>query len=227
MIIDVIILSNTANLDYYNMLKNCINTIKASEGVETNIIVVETNKKLKGKKDTLKLPIDVFVVPDDEKFNFNKYQNYGLDHCKNDYICFSNNDVYYEKDTLYKLYKQLDKYDSVSPWEKTISNLFFSKPGIYEGYATRQYVTGWCILTKKQTLEKIGRLDERFSFWFADDDYSKMLEINGLKHALIGDAVVNHLCQRSHNLWGPSEHYNQTDGLGKVFEDKWNVVKNE
>ena len=220
--IDVIVLSNTANISYYNMLHRCVTSIKSSTNINTNVIVVETNKKLKDKKDQLKLPVDVLVVPEDEKFNFNKYQNYGLDHSKSDYICFSNNDVFYEKDTLSKLVKHLDVYDSVSPWEKKISYYFFDKPGIYEGYSSRSHVTGWCIVTKKATLEKIGRFDERFSFWFADDDYSKMLEKNNLKHALIGEAVVEHWAESSHNLWDPSERYNQTDGLGKVFEEKWN-----
>lgn len=223
--VDVIILSNTADIGYYNMLKKCITSIKNSEKVETQIIVVETNKNLKGKKDKLKLPIDKFIVPDDKKFNFNKYQNYGLEQCDNNYICFSNNDVFYEKDTLYKLVKHLDKYDSVSPWERKISYLFFKQPGIYEGYSSRQHITGWCIVTKRQTLEKIGKFDERFSFWFADDDYSKMLQINNLKHALIGEAVVDHLAEQSHKLWGPGERYEQTDGLGKVFEDKWGKTK--
>lgn len=220
--IDVIVLSNTANMQYYDMLSKCVASIKSSENVNTNIILVETNKKLKDKQGQLKLPIDVFIVPDDEKFNFNKYQNYGLDHSKSDYICFSNNDVMYEKDTLSKLAKHLYVYDSVSPWERKISYLFFDKPGVYEGYSSRKHVTGWCILTKRQTLNKIGRFDERFSFWFADDDYSKMLETNNLRHALIGEAVVDHAPESSHSLWDPAERYNQTDGLGKVFEAKWN-----
>lgn len=222
MTIDVIILSNTANISYYNMLKRCVETLKESEDVNTNIIVVETNKKLKEKLDQLKLPVDEFLVPNDEKFNFNRYLNYGLDKCKNDYICLSNNDVFYKKDTLKILAKYLEKYDSVSPWDELSTFRLHPKKDIYEGYCTRYNVTGWCIMTKKNTFDIIGKFDERFSFWFADDDYSKMLQTNGLKHALIGEASVEHLCQQSHDLWDPSERYYQTDGLGKVFEEKWN-----
>lgn len=220
--IDVIVLSYTKNVYYYNILQKCLTSLKASEGVNVNTIVVETNKKLKDKQDTLKLPIDTFIVPDDKSFNYNRYQNYGLEHSNSNYICFSNNDVFYEKDTLRTCIKHLDKYDSVSPWERKMSYMFFSKPGIYEGYSSRQYVTGWCIVTKRKTLDTIGKMDEKFSFWFADDDYSKMLQVNNLKHALVGDAVVDHMVGQSHDLWPDEERYNQTDGLGKVFEEKWN-----
>jgi len=91
--VDIIILSNTINIQYYNMLKECITSIKANKNIIPYIIVIETNKKLKDKQDSLKLPIDVFFVPGDETFNYNKFQNYGLNFSKNKYICFSNNDV--------------------------------------------------------------------------------------------------------------------------------------
>ena len=96
--IDVIILSNTANLEYYSKLKKCINSLKSSTNIKTNIIVIETNKKLRGKN--LKLPIDTLYIPEDAEFNYNKFLNYGLTFCKHDYLCISNNDVYYNKDVL-------------------------------------------------------------------------------------------------------------------------------
>lgn len=220
--VDVIILSNTKDVRYYNMLKQCLKSIKLSSNVLTKTIVVETNKKLKDKQDILNLPIDHFIVPDDETFNYNRYQNYGLEYSDSNFICFSNNDVVYGRDTLETLVKYLSIYDSVSPWERNMSSKFFKTRGIYEGYATRQFVTGWCFMTKRSTLDKIGKFDERFSFWFADDDYSKMLQVNELKHALIGDTTVDHLVSQSHDLWPEEERHKQTDGLGKVFEKKWN-----
>ena len=77
-------------------------------------------------------------------------------------------------------------------------------------------------MTTKGVLNTIGsKFDEKFSFWFADDDYSKMLETSGLKHALIGDALVEHRVGQSHGLWPSHQRHAQTDGMGKVFEEKW------
>lgn len=112
-------------------------------------------------------------------------------------------------------------YDSVSPWEQTYSPRYFSKRGIYEGYNTRQYITGWCFCTTRETINKIGgKFDEDFSFWYADDDYAKLLEINNLKHALIGDTTVRHLVEQSKNLLG-DQIETQTTGQEKTFKNKW------
>lgn len=222
MTIDVIILSNTANMKYYTMLRDCITSIKNSVGIETNIILIESNEKLKNKKNEYLLPIDVFYVPDDEKFNYNKFQNYGISLSKNDIVCFSNNDVIYSPHTLKSLCDNLSLYDSVSPWEPSVSPLFHSERSNKIGYATRKYITGWCICTTKKTLETIGsKFDESFSFWYADDDYSKLLEKHKLTHALIGDAEAVHLIEQSHNLWNPEDRISQTTGQSEKFELKW------
>jgi GT2 family glycosyltransferase len=220
--IDIIILSNTISMQYYNMLKECILSIKNNTNIIPYIIVIETNKKLKGKLDSLKLPIDVFFVPDDEVFNYNKFQNYGLSFSQNKFICFSNNDVIYQQDTLHTLIKYLGEYDSVSPWEQTYSPRYFPTRGVYEGYNTRQHLTGWCFCTTRDTIDKIGgKFDESFSFWFADDDYAKLLEANNLRHALIGDTTVIHLVEQSKDLLGDKLE-EQTIGQEKVFKNKWN-----
>jgi len=218
--VDVIILSNTANFEYYGKLKKCIATLKSSSNIETNIIVIETNKKLRGKD--LKLPIDTFYIPEDEEFNYNKFLNYGLTFCKHDYLCISNNDVYYNKDVLYTLVDHLTEYDSVSPWDDNSTWRFHQTKDIHVGFSTRAFVTGWCIVTKRDTIDRIGgKFDERFSFWFQDDDYSKLLEANDLTHALIGNVSVWHDCGQSHELFSEQDRQRQTHGLAAVFEEKW------
>ena len=216
--IDVVILSNTANIEYYKMLKQCITSIKSNTDVNTNIILVETNKELKGKD--LKLPIDTIYIPEEEEFNYNKFLNYGLQFCKNDFICITNNDVIYESNTLKVLVDSLDKYDSVSPWDNRDSWKFHKERKTYEGYRTTIHLTGWCIVTTKETLKNIGgSFDERFEFWYQDDDYSRLLQQNNLTHALIGDVSVYHLGQQSHKLF--EDVNKKTQGMSEVFLRKW------
>lgn len=225
--VDVIILSNTINMYYYNMLKTCVMSIRNSKNIIPYIIVIETNKKLKNKLETLKLPVDVFFVPDDSAFNYNRFQNYGLTFSKNKYICFSNNDVIYQEDTLHTLTNYLSVYDSVSPWEQNYSPRYFTSRGIYEGYETRQFLTGWSFCTTRDTINKIGgKFDESFSFWYADDDYAKLLEANNLKHALIGDTTVVHLVEQSRDLLGDKID-EKTTGQEKIFKAKWSSKANE
>jgi hypothetical protein len=207
-------------MKYYNMLKRCVESIKGSKDVNTRIILVESNKKLKDRE--LKLPIDVMITPEEE-FNYNMFVNYGLRECVNDIICVTNNDVFYSTDTLSILASYLDVYDSVSPWDTNMTHRLHSKRGIYEGYKTRYNLTGYSFVFKKSTLEAIGgSFDERFSFWYADDDYAMCLKKCGLRHALIGDAEVHHEIEQSHELFGDESSRNErTVGARKIFEDKW------
>ena len=217
--IDIVILSNTADINYYKMLKQCIMSIKSNKDINTHIIVVETNKNLKGKD--LKLPIDVLYIPDETEFNYNKFLNYGIQHCKHDFICISNNDVIYESNTLNGLVGCLDRYDSVSPWDNNVSWKYHSTRDTYEGYETTEHLTGWCIVTKRNTLEKIGgSFDERFAFWYQDDDYAELLKKNNLIHALVGDVSVYHLGQQSLKLFG-NKVSKMTHGLLDKFNQKW------
>jgi hypothetical protein len=216
--IDIVILSNTANLEFYKLLKQCIVSIKSNKDINTNIILVETNKDLKGKD--LYLPIDKIIIPEEEQFNYNKFLNYGINACENEYICISNNDVVYESNTLKVLVDSLAKYDSVSPWDNRDSWDFHEMRGTYEGFRTTIHVTGWCIVTKKETLDKIGgTFDEQFEFWYQDDDYSSLLQQHNLTHALIGDVSVYHLGQKSHDLLDNKKQ--KTEGMKQKFLNKW------
>lgn len=219
--IDVIILTNTANGWYHNLLSECIRSIKSNTNINTNIIVVESNLKLVHKTiEDYEMPINVLLSPN-EPFNFNRFLNYGIKASTSEYICLSNNDVIYDPNCFGELVKGLDSYDSVSPWEPTMSWNFHSKQENHEGYITRSHITGWCICIKRSTIEKIGLLDENFSFWYADDDYAKTLETNGLKHALIGKAEAVHLIEKSHGLIPYDKREEKTINQGKVYDKKW------
>ena len=164
--------------------------------------------------------MDTLIFPD-EDFNYNKFLNIGLKECKNETILITNNDVFYEKDTLKILHKHLEKYDSVSPWDNNITPKLYNERNIYEGHEIRYNIAGYSILTKRSTLDKIGNFDERFSFWYADNDYAMSLKTNNLKHALIGHASVFHAVEQSHNLFNEEEKIKQTTGAKKIFEEKW------
>ena len=96
-----------------------------------------------------------------------------------------------------------------------------SERGIYEGYKIRYNVAGYSILTTRSTLNTIGNFDEKFSFWYADDDYAMSLKANKLRHALIGSASVFHAVEQSHGLFNEEERIKQTTGAKKIFEEKW------
>ncbi len=200
----VIILSFTKDPSYYTMLKNCIESIGDYE-----IVVVETNSKLKGKD--MMLPAK-FVFPEEE-FNYNKFLNYGFQNLnKKEKVIVSNNDVVYGPGCIDALFKSLDTYDSVSPVEK------YSDKNI-TGYTVGEHVKGWCIGLNYKVYEQMGGWDESFKFWYQDNDYCNFLQKHSFNHALIGSAVANHLCSKSHSLVGDLKEF--TNDQISTLEQKW------
>lgn len=214
--VDVVILSNTANVQYYNLLAECIDSIKKTS--QANVIVVETNSKLKNK--SIPLSIDKIIFPCEE-FNYNAFLNKGINETTREKIIISNNDVIYEPNCILNLASALNSYDSVSPVDKNNSK-HQNISTITEGAEVGFHVIGYSIGIKKTTLKRIGEFDENFTFWYQDNDYCNLLKKYKLKHALIPDAKCFHYGGVSHNLIPPEKIKDKTDGLYRVLKEKWN-----
>lgn len=206
----VLILSNTANAEYYNMLENCIDSIG-----KYKIIVVETNTKLKDKQIPLSSKCK-FIFPE-EDFNYNRFLNIGISHISDDKFIISNNDVLYHNNCIEVLEKALDEFDSVSPFDYNNPKHTYGFEAI--GYNIGEQLTGCCIGLTRKTYDTVGKFDEKFSFWYQDNDYADQLRRHNLKHALIKDAKITHVGFKSHELLGDSL-YKHTHGLEQVYIEK-------
>jgi len=211
----VLILSNTANIQYYNMLETCINSIENSD-----IIVVETNSKLENKNIPLSKKCK-FIFPNQE-FNYNKFLNIGLKEINDEKIIISNNDVIFSPGCISEINSKLSLYDSVSPYDfnnpKHSSNIF-NKPCV-EGYEVGIHVTGCCLGLTRKVLNTINVFDESFKFWYQDNDYANILKKNNFKNVLLRDAKITHLGFQSHKLL-KENLYNMTHGLEQTYKEKW------
>jgi len=211
----ILILSNTANVEYYNMLENCISSIG-----DNKIVVVETNSQLKNKNIPLSNKCK-FIFPE-EKFNYNRFLNIGLSDITDDRIIISNNDVIFHPGCISEINSKLSIYDSVSPCDtnnpKHQTHLFLNS--YTEGYDIGLHVTGCCIGLTRQVLNVIGKFDEAFNFWYQDNDYANILKKNNLKSALLRDAKITHLSFQSHKLI-KNDLYSMTHGLEETFKQKW------
>jgi len=210
----VLILSNTANPEYYQLLENCVNSVNQY----CKVLVVETNHKLKRKNIPLKAE---FLFPREE-FNYNRFLNIGISHIlrTDDKFIISNNDVIFHPGCVQEISSKLSTYDSVSPVDTNNTKHTNVFPNVVEGYDIGNHITGCCIGLTKQTYEKIGKFDETFKFWYQDNDYANLLKHYNLKHALLRDAKITHIGFQSHKLLG-EKHLEMTHGLEKTYNEKW------
>ena len=226
MFIDVVILSYTVDVNFYNLTKQTIETLIASEpDIDFRICIVETNSKYQENGFIYE---NCKVVCPNESFNYNRFLNIGLSQYQDisDWVLILNNDLNFcQKNWLkniLKVHREHPEILSFSPFEPVWHTTFKKIPteeDFYLGYTTGAHLTGWCLLIRNDVLKIIGPFDEKFTFWYQDRDYSEMLKKHNIKHALVTTSHVRHLHSQSRRLL--KNQYDMTKGLLKTFEEKW------
>jgi len=225
--IDIIIISFAKDNLLRQVTERCIRSLISSEdSIRFNIILIESNHS--EKYQSLKQIKNLKIVYPQVEFGYNKYLNIGLKLTSNEYVCLCNNDLIFSPNWASNIVKQM-KNDpellSASPYStnphKTRFNLNIEDKLEY-GYDIRRYLAGWCIFQQRKIYEKIGLFDERFIFWYADNDYSETIKKSKIKHALVLNSVVEHVESRTLNTEETNKKKKLTQDQKKIFDSKWN-----
>lgn len=229
--IDIIILSFAKNESLKALTQQTIDSLLNSEKSDRaifEILVIESEKSLfpyqfKGSK----------TIYPNEPFGFHRYLNIGIKHSHNEYVCLCNNDLVFEKNWATSLIKYFVKYPKLmssnplcpdfEPTKKINIHkdiIWANTNNIFNGI-----LTGWCIFVRRSIFSKIGLLDERFEFWYADRDYGNTLLKHHIKHALIPSSRVMHLGNKSHESIDHKDFNRLTLGQQAIYNDKWGVER--
>ena len=223
--IDVIILSLASDPALRAVTERGITTLLASEptnAVRFRVLVIESSK------DAHPFEGDgVTTIYPDETFGYHTYMNIGLRQTQAPYVCLCNNDLVFHPGwatAILDAFRADPALMSASPLcslhHPTVG--IHASRGIRYGYGVRSEIAGWCLFFKRSMLETTGLLDERFRFWFADNDYARTLESFGVKHALITTAIVDHVESRTIKTQGLVRQRLLTKKAKYDFERKWN-----
>ncbi|WP_443945665.1 glycosyltransferase family 2 protein [Pedobacter sp. AW1-32] len=222
--IDIIILSFAKDDLLKNMTEQTVRSILNSEHpskIHFNIIIIESNDSLspfqyEGTK----------TIYPNTKFGYHKFMNIGINLTENQYICICNNDLLFEPHWATQILNAFED-DNTLVSASPICSIHHPKVGISVnsgiriGYEVRKEIAGWCLFFKRTMLQKTGLLDEKFTFWYADNDYASTLEKHNLKHALVTTSVVNHLESKTLATFELDEQMKMTTRERFYYEYKW------
>jgi GT2 family glycosyltransferase len=83
----------------------------------------------------------------------------------------------------------------------------------------------YCVAFRRDVLEKVGPLDEKFGMgMFEDDDYSHRMRLAGFRVVCAEDAFVHHYGQASFKKLSATEYQAIWDRNQKYYEEKWGVA---
>lgn len=217
--VDIIILSNGKNGRLIDYTQQAVDSCHRSEaGIQFNIVVIEQNTHITHRRcNTVHLT---------EEFNYNRFMNKGIAMGKAEYVCLCNNDLLFQPQWCSKLLKAMDSEHllSASPQCPRSQGVEFpAGPAIEYGYQIRRHISGWCIMVNRFLFEIIGKLDEEFPFWYADNAYAEQLKGHSIKHALVRSSLVIHLGHKTLKTHSNPEKDAMTNEWSEKFYAKYPV----
>ena len=224
--IDIIILSYGKTEQMRAITQQGIDSLLLSEDpakIEFNVLVIESEKSMAPYQYT-----GSNTIYPDTDFGYNKYMNIGIQATNNKYICLCNNDLVFHKNWATELLKVFDSSSKIVSANPYCDNFDYDIKIKNSGNVIRRdknpnisgILTGWCIFTRRSLFDKIGLLDEQFTFWYADTDYEFTLKKHRLIHVLVKSSVVTHLVSQSHDLLLDKKD-ELTIGQKAIFSKKW------
>ncbi|GFP76640.1 glycosyltransferase [Clostridium fungisolvens] len=228
----------------YNKLehtKQCIESIREFTEKDSYELIVVDNNSTDETPQWLKDQKDIKTIFNEDNKGFPKGCNQGIEIATGDNILLLNNDTVVTKNWLENLITALysdESVGAVGPVTNNCSNaqsiavpynnleemkVFaeeYNKSNS-ENWEHRLILIGFCLLIKKDVVDKIGLLDERFSPGnYEDDDYCFRITDAGYKLILCKDTFIHHYGSVSFGADLLAFNYLMvTNGI--KFKDKW------
>jgi hypothetical protein len=229
--VDVVIISWAKDEELLQVTKNGLDTLFDSEDgdIAFHAYVVETNPDVNyDEYNQNKWMHSCTTIHPNQEFGYHKFLNIGRRAGTSPYVVLCNSDLTYEKGWASQIIQVMESMPhvlSASPWcPQTQGDYREHNGALYAGHRVRGELAGWCIFQQRKIYDIIGELDERFKFWYCDNDYSMELQSKNISHVLVTASVVNHH-EKSLGKTGvtlsPAQQYDITHAQSVIFEEKW------
>ena len=247
-LISIVILAHN-QLDY---TRKCIESIITHTREFFEIIVVDngstdgTNRYLETELTGLISADTLKIIRNDTNLGYAGGNNRGMAAASGEYILLLNNDVVVTPGWLTRLLACMEKHADigiVGPMTNHVVGPQLVKPVSYdidsleglEEFAaahTRKYagqikklarVVGFCMLIKREVIEAIGGLDERYGLGnFEDDDFSLRSVAAGYGSCIAKDCYIHHFGNRT--FVGAQIDYDASLNTNwEIFKEKWGL----
>lgn len=224
------------------LLRSCVESIRRHTEVPYEIIIVDNGSSDETVAYAVREKLVLFALPGNR--GFPEACNRGMSIASGDQLLLLNNDVEVQPRWLSNMLAALWSASEVGlvgpvtnfasgrqqidlPWagEADFTSLAerMNRPDPAKWQEVRRLI-GMCLLMKREVLENVGYLDERFSpGHYEDDDYSYRARQRGYKLLVCGDTLVYHAGSASFKAENPEGWNDLIRKNRRLFIDKWGV----
>jgi len=229
--------------------KKCLESIAAKTPEPHEIIIVDngsTDGTVEWLRNLAAENSNYRLIENKENLGFALGNNKGIAEAKGDYIVLMNNDVVVTPGWLKRLVGVAQKKPQigiVGPMSNYVSGPQLVKEVTYKKTSlvglskfsktfarkhagqTMPYwrVVGFCMLIKREVIDKIGGLDGRFGLGnFEDDDFSLRAALAGFESWIVKDCFVHHFGSRT--FAGAKIDFRESLHKNwEIFKEKWGI----
>ena len=216
--------------------RRCLESIARNTQADYRIILIDNASDEETKKY-----LDEFINANSQKVvlirnktnqGFLKAANQGLMKSEAKYVCLLNNDTVVTKGWLEELMSVAEKNPKLGIMNPSSTTLgqkvalkdierYASKIKRYQGeYIEMAQASGFCMLIKREVIDKIGILDESYGMgYFEDTDYSYRAKEIGFKIARVKASYVYH--QENVSFVRLKRRDEVFMANRKIFEERW------
>ncbi|MBW4081045.1 glycosyltransferase family 2 protein [Paenibacillus sp. S150] len=224
------------------LLRACVESIRAHTGSPYEIIVID-NASTDGTDDYCRANRLTFIsLP--ENRGFPVACNLGLQLASGDELLLLNNDVAVSRGWLESLKNALYSAPDIgivgpvtnyASGRQQVSTAYSDMPGFHaeaetlslqgsRGWIETRRLIGLCFLFKRELMDAIGLLDERFSpGHYEDDDYCYRARLQGYRLLIAGNCLVHHEGSASFKEVYSSGLQELVERNRRMFIDKWHA----
>lgn len=248
--VNVSILTLTYNaLDY---TKEFISSLQKNTSTDYELVVIDncsSDETASYLTDLAEKNNNIRVILNKENLGFPAAINQGLLECSGNYIVIANNDIVVTDHWLERMLEVAEsdpRIGLVGPISNEVSGLQIDKKANYttldemHKYAANVAIKNnehvlhfpriafLCTLLKREVIEKIGGLDERFTPGnYEDDDFCLRAQIAGFKTVIAKDVFIHHYGSKSFKAEGENKYAEQLEINKQKFIGKWGVTPDE
>lgn len=191
-----------------SLLKACISSIRKHTFVPYEIIIVDNGSKDGTLSYCRREKLKLVSLP--ENLGFPAACNYGLRFAEGTWLMLLNNDTIATPNWLPNLLNCLNSRDDIG-MVGPVSNYAFGKQKIRERFTSISHLAhkynranpavwqkterlvGFCMLFKRELLDRVGLIDERFTpGYYEDDDFCYRVRLAGYHLLIARDCFVYH-----------------------------------
>jgi GT2 family glycosyltransferase len=220
------------------ILRQCVDSILRCTHTPSRLIIVDNGSSEAGVREYLSSlkgndAIQIRLIFNTVNEGFAKGMNKGMKASDAPYVCLLNNDILVSDGWLEEMMKVAAENPGVGVVNPSSNNfgLRFGKGRTLEEFArslrdqSGRWVEmggciGFCMLIKREVIEKVGDLDESYGYaYFEDTDFSRRAQEAGYKCAMAKGSYVYHAEGKSGKFLDDKDaSFGRSAG---IFREKW------